>query len=148
MHMKNSSQILSKLQHQPQFSKLAQFTCLDRIQSLFPPHLQRLVAYSYLRNHIIYFVLKHPGAKQEFDIIIESIKTPLKQITPPECQGLEFFDIRAYVSHKQACVPSLVRDTIPHYTERSNAKFINIVTSEKLHALFEKIRKTIHDSNA
>ena len=145
--MKNSSQILSKLQHQPQFSKLAQFACLERIQSLFPPHLTRLVDYGYFKNNIIYFVLKHPGAKQEFDIIIESIKTPLKQITPPECLNLDFYDIRAYVLHKPSRVQSLIRHSVPHYKERSEAKFTNTVTSEKLHALFEQIRTSIHDRN-
>jgi len=142
--MKNSSQILSKLQHQPQFSKLAQFECLARIQSLFPPHLNRLVDYGYFKNHIIYFVLKHPGAKQEFDIIIESIKAPLKHITPPECKASEFHDIRAYVSHKPSRTQSLLRKTVPRYTERSEAKFTNNVTSEKLHKLFEQIRSTIN----
>lgn len=146
--MKNSTQILSKLQHQPQFSKLAQFACLERIQSLFPPHLSRLVDYGYVKNNILYFVLKHPGAKQEFDIIIESIKAPLKQLTPPECQKVTFHDIRAYVSHKPSMTSSLVRHTTPKYTERSKATFTNQVTSEKLHALFEQIRSSIHDRNA
>jgi hypothetical protein len=91
--MKNSAQILSHLQHQPQFSKLSQYECIKSVQKLFPPHLQRMIRYGYIRNGVLFFVFTHPGAKQEFDIIAESIKAPLKSHPPKSCTGSPFNDI-------------------------------------------------------
>ena len=92
--MKNASHILASLRRKPSFSKLARFECIRRIEGLFPPHLRRLIRYGYLHNNILYFVLSHPGAKQEFDNIIASIKAPLKEYTPAECTQGAPDDIR------------------------------------------------------
>ena len=117
--MKNASHILSSLQHRPQFKKLVRFACIKRIQTLFPPHLQRLVRYGYIHNKILYYVLSHPGAKQEFDNIIDSIKMPLKLHLPKECTGVGFNDIRAYVTHKRPAPPALRHPTSYYFKERS-----------------------------
>ncbi|MEJ2467861.1 MAG: hypothetical protein P8Y65_01750 [Campylobacterales bacterium] len=147
--MKNASHILASLRQKPSFSKLARFECIRRIEGLFPPHLQRLVRYGYFHNNILYFVLSHPGAKQEFDNIIASIKAPLKQYTPPECQNSVPEDIRAFVTHKipAANVPEggLKRDTEAHYAERAEGAFENRTRHPELHRLIERIREHIHD---
>ncbi len=112
---------------------------------LFPPHLQRLVRYGYLHNNILYYVLSHPGAKQEFDIIIGSIKTPLKLHPPEECSGMQWNDIRAFVSHKRPLRAHKRVPTVYNYPERSHANFTNNITHHKLHLLLEQIRTLIHD---
>lgn len=142
--MKNCAQILSHLQHQPQFSKLAQFTCIKTVQNLFPPHLQRMIRYGYIRNGVLFFVFSHPGAKQEFDIIIDSIKTPLKLYPPASCEGSTFSDIRAFVSHKPPVRLKTKRRTEVLYKERAKGTFTNSTTSERLHKIIEKIRQSIH----
>ena len=142
--MKNSAQILSHLQHQPQFSKLSQQGCIKSVQDLFPPHLQRMVRYGYIRNDILFFVLSHPGAKQEFDIIIDSIKTPLKAYPPTSCQNTPFNDIRAFVSHKRPVKLKSKKRTEVLYKERSSGSFSNPTTDEKLHKIIEEIRRLIH----
>jgi len=144
--MKNSAQVLSHIVNQPQYKKLAQYHCIDTIKALLPPHLQQMIEFAYVKHKVLYFVLKHPGAKQEFDIIIASIKTPLKLHPPKNCKELDFEDIRAYVSHKP--VPKEVevrKETAPVYTERSTGSFRNDVQEQKLHNIIEKIRKSIHD---
>ena len=146
--MKNSAQVLSHIVHQPQYKKLVQHQCINAIKALFPPHIQAMVSLAYVKHKVLFFVLTHPGAKQEFDIIISSIKTPLKQYPPPKCQELDFEDIRAYVSHKplqkeQTCS----QETVPYYKEQSKGNFNNSVADPKLHKIIEKIRKAIESSS-
>ena len=104
-----------------------------------------MVRYGYIRNGILFFVLSHPGAKQEFDIIIDSIKTPLKAYPPPPCQNTPFTDIRAFVSHKRPAKLKSKKRTQVLYKERSNGSFSNPTTDEKLHKIIEEIRRLIHD---
>lgn len=146
--MKNASHILALLQQRPTFSKLARFECIRRVRELFPPHLQRLIRYGYIHNNTLYFVLSHPGAKQEFDNIIASIKAPLRQYTPAECAQNPFGDIRAFVKHAPAAVqPTGLKITAPHYHERANGTFENRSGHPKLHALIERIRMHIRNTD-
>ncbi len=145
--MKNASHILTSLRHRPQFSKLARFECIRRIQALFPPHLQRLIRYGYFHNGILYFVLSHPGAKQEFDNITASIKAPLKRYTPPECAETPPGDIRAFVTHTPpaAAANGREKETAPAFEERSTGNFENPASHPVLHGLIERIKAHIHD---
>ena len=146
--MKNSAQVLSHIVHQPQYKKLSQHQCINVIKTLFPPHIQSMISFAYIKHKVLYFVLSHNGAKQEFDIIISSIKTPLKLHPPQKCQGLEFEDIRAYVSHKPISKTTEVKkETEAHYKERALGKFENSVDDEKLHKIIESIRTSIHDKH-
>jgi hypothetical protein len=143
--MKNAMHILTHLRHQPQFKKLAHYDCISTVKKLFPPHLQRLVRYGYIRNNILYFVLSHPGGKQEFDNIIGSIKTPLKLHPPLACQEAPFDDIRAFVSYKAPAKPAAKNPTVYRYHERAEGSFANRARDERLHSLIESIRTIIHD---
>ncbi len=145
--MKKASHILASLRQRPQFSKLARFECIRRIQGLFPPHLQRLIRYGYFHNGILYFVLSHPGAKQEFDNITASIKAPLKQFTPPECAETPPEDIRAFVTHTPPAAAEAPppKETAPDFPERAEGRFENPARHPKLHRLIERIRQHIHD---
>ena len=146
--MKNSAQVLAHIVHQPHYKKLVQHQCIDAVQALFPPHLQTMVNFAYVKHKVLYFVLSHPGAKQEFDIIISSIKTPLKLYPPATCEGLVFDDIRAYVSHKPLPKESsFKRETEPFYEEQSSGDFENHVEDETLHSIIEKIRSSIKNSH-
>lgn len=151
--MKNASHILASLRHRPSFSKLVRYECIRRIQGLFPPHLQRLIRYGYFHQDILYFVLSHPGAKQEFDNIIASIKAPLKQYTPPECSSCVPLDIRAFVSHKNqtrslATQKGLTRQSEARYSERAEGDFENPARHHEIHRLIERIRTHIHARTA
>ncbi len=141
--MKNSTQILSHLKHQPQFSKLAHYDCIKSVKNLFPPRLQQMILYGYIRNGVLFFVFNHPGAKQEFDIIIESIKAPLKAHMPASCAGSPFHDVKAFVSHEPLSKQEDSDHTVETYPERSQGNFDNPVTDQKLHDTIETIRQTI-----
>jgi len=141
--MKNSAQVLSHIVNQPQYKKLGQHQCIAAVQALLPPHLQTMVTFAYVRHKVLYFVLNHPGAKQEFDIIITSIKAPLKLYPPEKCKEMEFEDIRAYVSHKPAQKSAPQKETVPYYEERSDGTFENPVKDKRLHEIIEKIRQSI-----
>ena len=143
--MKNSAQILSHLQHQPQFSKLSQYECIKSVQKLFPPHLQRMIRYGYVRNGVMFFVFTHPGAKQEFDIIAESIKAPLRAHMPSCCREIGFNDIKAFVTYKPLAPQTSAEKPLERYKERALGNFSNPVSDEKLHAIIESIRGMIHD---
>ncbi len=143
--MKNAAKILSHLQHQPQFNKLTQFACIKKVQRLFPPHLQKMVLYGYIRNDILFFALAHPGAKQEFDIILDSIKTPLKAYPPKECNGTAINDIKAFVSHKPRLRFTETKPAQQLYHERAQGGFTNNIHAPKLHNIIEEIRTIIHD---
>lgn len=143
--MKNASHILASLRQRPSFIKLARQACIARVRGLFPPHLQRLVRYGYFKDDTLYFVLAHPGAKQEFDNIIASIKAPLRQYTPPECRQIVLKEIRAFVSH-HPCTPEdvLPRDTEVLYDERASGAFENTLTHPELHRIMDRIMERLH----
>ena len=142
--MKNSAQVLSHIVHQPHYKKLLQHQCIDAVKALLPPHLQTMVRFAYVKHKVLYFVLSHPGAKQEFDIIITAIKTPLKRYPPEKCSAMSFEDIRAYVSHTPLQEEDkFERHSEALYEERASGNFNNPATDEKLHKIIEDIRNTI-----
>ncbi|PHR55370.1 MAG: hypothetical protein COA44_10860 [Arcobacter sp.] len=99
--------------------------------------------FGYIRHNIVFFALNHPGAKQEFDNIINSIKAPLRKIPPQTCKNFEIYDIRAFVSHKKTIKYSVIEPLNEPYEERAQANFDNEIEDEKLHKVFEEIRDII-----
>ena len=147
--MKNASQIISSIQNKPQFSKLSRFGCIERIKKLFSPALQKMVKFAYIKNDTIFFVLIHPGAKQEFDNNIQSIKSALKFHTPDECMQTPISDIKAFVTHTPPPKDIEVEKTFQEYPERASGNIQIDIKDDKLRALAASIQKIIkehHDS--
>lgn len=144
--MKNSKQLVSHLRSQSAFTPLSNLSCIDAIKELLPPRLHRFILFGYIRHNIVFFALNHPGAKQEFDNIINSIKTPLKKIPPSSCKKFEIFDVRAFVSHKKTLTFSVSKPQEVHFEERSKAEFENNIEDKKLHQVMEEIREIIKHS--
>jgi len=149
--MKNSSDILNSLQNKPQFSKLSHYKCIHKIQSVFSPPLQKMIKFAYIKNNTLFFVLNHPGAKQEFDNNIQSIKSALKFHTPKECSDETITDIKAFVTHTPALHVNTSTTTntqkILAYKERASGNFEIPVHDEKLKALILSIQKIIKEKN-
>ena len=145
--MKNVSDILKNLQSQPQFSKLNHFECIKKIESLFSAPLQKMVKFSYIKNRTLFFVLNHPGAKQEFDNNIDSIKSALKFVTPTECQGIEFDEIKAFVTHTPRQQRSFQPTTKQTYKERASGTLPVNLKDEKLNKLVRSIFEIIKSHN-
>ena len=146
--MKNVSDILNSLQNKPQFSKLSHYKCIARIQSLFSPPLQKMVKFAYIKNNTLFFVLNHPGAKQEFDNNIQSIKSALKFCNPDECKEENIQDIRAFVAHTPAKVFKLEKKEPLIYPERSKGEFEINIHNQELKALVKSIQNIIKEKNA
>jgi len=141
--MKNSKQLVSHLRSQSEFTPLNNQACINSVKELLPSRLHRFILFGYIRHNIVFFALNHPGAKQEFDNIINSIKTPLKNMPPQTCQKFKIYDLRAFVSHKKMMKFSLTRSSDEQYDERAQAEFSNNIENEKLHQVFEDIRNII-----
>jgi len=145
--MKNAHQILSSLKSTPEFSKLNTAECIQKLQTLFTPPLQRMIQYGYIKNSTLYFVLNHSGAKQEFDNTLASIKDALKLMSS-ECDGVEFENIKAYALFKPFA--PLKPKTSPQlkYHELSHANFKNDLEDKELFESFERIRKIIKEGES
>jgi len=148
--MKNAYDIISSIQNRPQFSKLSRYKCIDTIRSSFSRPLQKMIKFAYIKNDTLFFVLNHPGAKQEFDNNIQSIKSALKFVQPKECQEFSITDIKAFVSHTPANITTKTINTkeAQTYPERATGNFEIKTQDEKLRSLLESIRSLIKEKNA
>ena len=146
--MKNASDILNSLQNKPQFSKLSHYKCISRIQSLFSAPLQKMIKFAYIKNNTLFFVLNHPGAKQEFDNNIQSIKSALKFYNPAECEENSIKDIKAFVTHTPSKITIETGKEIQRYPERSSGNFEVNIHDEHLKSLIESIQRIIKEKNA
>ncbi|MEA1892250.1 MAG: hypothetical protein U9N33_06010 [Campylobacterota bacterium] len=143
--MKNTAQILNLIQNRPQFSKLFKYDCIQKIQSLFSPALQKMIKFAYFKNNILFFVLNHPGAKQEFDNNIQSIKSALNFVQPDECVDILVTDIRAFVTNKPIKKNILFTNTDVNqtYRERATGNIEVNIKDNKLNKLVKSIQDII-----
>ena len=140
--MKNSKQIVSHIRSKSIFKPLSTIRCIDAVKEILPIRLHKFILFGYIRHNTLFFALNHPGAKQEFDNIINSIKTPLKSIPPIECKNFIIQDIKAFISYKKRLTFTTIKPK-QYFAERSNGEFKNNVQDKKLHETVEKIREII-----
>ncbi len=142
--MKKAHDILSSLQNQPQFKKLRNVRCIERILSVFLPSVQRFIGLGYIKNATLFVVLNHNAGKQEFDNNIKMIKDLLKSIQLPECEGVHFSQIKAFVTNRPRKRYRVKKETVPFYKERSHGEFdIEMIEDEELRYIAEEIREII-----
>ncbi len=146
--MKNAKDIVKSIQLQPQFEKLHNFRCIERILSMFLPALRRFVDFCYIKNDTLFIVLNHNAGKQEFDNSIKMIKDVLKTHNPQECEGVGIKDIKTFVTHKPRRRNTLqtkaLSQTVPHYKERAKGEFdTERIKDESLRSIVEEIRSII-----
>ena len=152
--MKNAAQIIDSIQSKPQFSRLSSHKCMQRVQSMFTPPVQKMINFVYIKNKTLFFVFNHPVGKQEFDNNIQTIKSALKFYMPPECLEEDeplFTDIRAFVTYTPKNISKEQQKQKEVYQERSSGNFEIPIEDEKLHALalsIQKIIKEIHKNDA
>ena len=107
-----------------------------------------MIKFAYFKNDILFFVLNHPGAKQEFDNNIQSIKSALKFVSPEECSGITVTDIKAFVTNKPIKKITLFKtDSKEEYEERATGNFKIDIKDEKLNSLIRSIQDIIKDKN-
>jgi hypothetical protein len=147
--MKDSNTIISHLKRHPSLKTLEQEECFDILVKLLPNSLSNFIKFIYIKNSTLFFVLKHPSAKMEFNYKRNLIKDILKRIEKfhPNCKCINLTDIRAFISNKKETKIEAKNNATIFYEERSNGKFKNIAKDERLNEIFEKIRKEILKSN-
>lgn len=150
--MKNASQIISSIQSKPQFSKLSYYKCIDIVQSMFTPPVQKMINFAYIKNKTLFFVFNHPVGKQEFDNNIQSIKSALNFHIPDECMECEerlFDDIKAFVTHtpKKPIQAGEQKESRETYKERASGNIHVDIKDEKLNSLVRSIQKIIKANN-
>ena len=143
--MKDSQTIISHLKKHPSLKTLEQEECFDILIKLLPSSLSNFIKFIYTKNHTLFFVLKHPSAKMEFNYKRNLIKDILKKIETfhPKCKCINLDNMKAFVTNKKDPVIEPPADVTIHYDERAKGSFVNNAKNEKLHEIFEKIREEI-----
>ncbi len=142
--MKSSETIIAHLIKKPHIHKVAQKRCIHRLLGLLPPTMAKSVAFFYVKNETLFFVLNHPGMKMEFNYKLNLIKTLLNKIKDIEsdCEEMKIRHIKTFVTNRLPETSAPAPST-PGYEERAKGVFENYATDEELRALFEDIKKVI-----
>ncbi|WP_245600562.1 hypothetical protein [Sulfurospirillum arcachonense] len=117
---------------------------------LLPSSLSNFIKFIYTKNNTLFFVLKHPSAKMEFNYKRNLIKGLLNKIENfhPKCKCINFKEIKAFISNKIDKKKMDSQESRIYYVERSHGEFSNDTENKELHDIFEQIRKEILKNNA
>ncbi len=93
--MKDSKTIISHLKKHPSLKTLEQEECFDILIKLLPTSLSNFIKFIYTKNSTLFFVLKHPSAKMEFNYKRNLIKDILKKIETfhPNCKCINLKEL-------------------------------------------------------
>lgn len=148
--MKDSKTIISHLKKHPSLKTLQSEECFDILIKLLPKSLSNFIKFIYIKHDTVFFVLTHPSAKMEFNYKRNLIKELLNKVEKfhPTCKCINLKEIKAFVTNRKAAKEEENINTKIFYIERSQGEFINKTKDEKLHSIFEEIRKEIQKNNA
>lgn len=151
--MKNASQIITTIQYKPQYKRILQHKCVQKLRSIMLPAIQRNIKYGYIKNSTIYFVISSALNKYDKDNIINTIKLVLngnminKNENLFECIDTNIEDVVVKVDHKP------IFDFQPHtttahnicYFERASGDISIKIHDEKLNKLAKEIQNIIKE---
>ncbi len=145
--MKKVDTVLTHLLSQPVYAVLKQQKCFRLIKKALPATLQRGVLFIYVKNKTLFFALKHPAYKMEFDYKLSIIKNLLTTLPPIQeaCSEYEIQHVKTFVS-KFAAKPKEAKDTVPYFKERASGDFEIKCKNKALGKEFEALKKTIRCS--
>ncbi|PZT47505.1 hypothetical protein B6S12_08700 [Helicobacter valdiviensis] len=141
--MKKVSQIMSskELSHLFQTPKYKSLQAMNRFVLALPFSVRQGILFTYTKNHIMFFVLKHQGFKLEFNYKLTIIKSLLKEYQKTSGELLEIQEIKSFVSNRvQKKVEQEIKKS---YGELAKGEFINFAENEEFYAIFERIRECI-----
>ncbi len=149
--MKNSSQIISSLQNKPQFSKLVEYRCIDRLKSSLLLSIQNFIKNGYIKNNKLFFILKAKLNRHDQDNTITMLKTILN--SPMilesdkflECIDIQIDDVVFYVDNKPEHKTKLHTTNTDKetYPERASGEIDINIEDEKLNQLAKSILEII-----
>ncbi len=145
--MKKIETVLDHLVSQPIYATLRQQRCFRLIKKALPRTLQRGILFLFVKEGTLFFALKHPAFKMEFDYKLSTIKNLLTTLPLLEdaCGAHEIKDVRAFVS-RFAPAPKKGGETVPRYRERAEGSFRILGQNEKIREEFEALKETIRCS--
>ena len=138
--MKKMNEILSHLKNNPEFRRINTSTIIEQFINILPLKLKKGVKFAYVKNQTLYFVLKHPVYKMEFEYNKGDIKSLLKKSALKDVTEISFFVTNKIERKKKEIKLN------PTYKERSYGIFTNHLKDEELHNKLEHIRNIIKDS--
>ena len=139
--MKKLNEILSHIKNNPEFRRINTSTIIEQFINILPLKLKKGVKFAYVKNQTLYFVLKHPVYKMEFEYNKADIKSLLKKTKLEEVYDINFFVTNKIEKNKQN-----EKHELPKYKERSFGIFTNSIKDNDLHNKLEEIRGIIKDS--
>ena len=153
--MKNASQIITSIQYKPQYHKLLEHKCINKLKSSLLLSVQNYIKYGYIKNNKLFFVMSATLNKLDVDSNINIIKTILK--SPMilesekfmECLDFEIDDVVFYVDHKPKSKVKLYTTDSEQvqYKERATGSIDIPIKDEKLKELAQNILEIIKAKN-
>ena len=131
------------------YAKLRRQECFRLIREALPETLRRGILFIYVKNRTLFFAVKHPAFKMEFDYKLSSIKNLLTTLPPLQeaCAAHDIRDVKAFVS-KFSPTPKPVSPTVPRYKERARGAFPVKSEKETIQEAFEAIKETIGENRS
>ncbi len=145
--MKKIETVIEHLIADPTYSRLRAHTCFGRIKKALPDPLRRGILFMYVKNDTLFFALKHPAFKMEFDYKLPTVKKLLSTLPPLQeaCGGYGIRRIKTFVS-RFAASPNPTRDTEPRYKEAATSGFAVHTSDPVFHKTFEAIKRSIDEN--
>ncbi len=145
--MKKVETVIDHLLSQPAYAVLRQQRCFRLIKKALPPTLRHGILFIYVKNGTLFFALKHPAYKMEFDYKLSLIKNLLSTLPPlrEACGTHDIRNIKAFVS-RFAPEPKESLQSVPRYKERAGGSFKIECKNERIKKEFESLKETIQCS--
>lgn len=142
--MKNMNDIIKHLKYDPCFKKLNTSKLIEEFICVLPPKLKNGIKFAYIKNDIMYFVLKHQTFNMEFKYNKDLIKSLLKYSKLNYIKDINFFVTNKPPRKKIEEFFTIAKN--PTYKERSYGIFSNKAKNPIVKNFFEEIRKIIKKS--
>lgn len=153
--MKSASQIITTIQYKPQYKRILQHKCVQKLKSVMLPTIQKSIKYGYIKDSKLHFVISSTLNKYDKDNIINTIKMILngkmieKNENLFECIGENIDDVIVKVDHKPLYdfKPYTTNAHKLRYYEQASGNIPIDIKDEKLHALAQDIQDIIKEKH-
>jgi len=151
--MKNASQIISSIQYKPQYKRILQHKCIQKLRSIMLPAIQKNIKYGYIREKTLHFVISSTLNKYDKDNIINTIKMVLngrmieKNANLLECIDEKIEDVVVKVDHRpqNSFTPYTTHVHTICYHEQASGEIEISFKDRSLQALAQEIQNIIKE---
>jgi len=151
--MKNASQILTTIQYKPQYKRILQHKCVQKLKSIMLPAIQKSIKYGYIKDSKLHFVISSTLNKYDKDNIINTIKMILngnmiaQNENLLECIDENIEDVIVKVDHRPVVdfKPYMTDAHQVRYFEQGSGTIEVEIEDEKLRAVAQEIQNIIKE---